>query len=198
MTTDPVTVQEGATLKEAIALLARHRLSAMPVLDDARRVVGVISEADVIRDMVLADPRAHEIPVHESATRGFQHVADVMSGHPVTVTSDAELASAVELLTSTVVKSVPVVDRGRLVGMLSRSDVIRVLARGDEAIEAEVDELFRLSEKDWLVEVADGIAIVEGPRDAADEQLAEALVATVAGVVGVRFRSLRSPRPTRP
>lgn len=190
MTTQVVTVQDRATLKAAIELLAEHHIAAMPVLDDRGSLVGVISEADVVRDMVLPDPRAHELPVSTSDP-GPTRVADVMSNHPLTATSDTELARAADLITSTAVKSLPVVDHGKLVGMLSRGDIVRVLARRDTMIEADIDDLLKDSEQDWLVEVLDGVVTLEGVSDPAQERLAGTLVATVPGVTGVRFRPSR-------
>jgi predicted transcriptional regulator len=115
-----------------------------------------------------------------------------MSTHPLTVTSDTDLAKAADLMTSTAVKSLPVVDHTDVVGVVSRHDIIRLLSRADPRIEAEIDELFRESGHDWLVDVEDGIAIVDGPVDDAQQRLAEALVCSVPGVVGISFRSSRT------
>jgi CBS domain-containing protein len=191
MTSPAVTVPETATVKEAIELLERHSIAALPVLDHSGHLVGVVSEADVIREMVVPDQRAHEMPVRLTAPPFRSRVADVMSTHPLTVSSDTELAAAADLMTSTVVKSLPVVDHGRVVGVVSRRDVIHLLSRQDRRIEAEIGELLRAATVDWLVEVHDGIANVEGPVDEAEQRLAQTLVCTVPGVVGVHFRSAR-------
>lgn len=189
MSSPAVTVRADATVKEAIALLEHHDVSAMPVLDDAGALVGVVSEADVIRELVAPDQRAHETPVRLTTAGFAQLVADVMSTHVVTVTRTTDLAVATELMTSSAVKSLPVVDGGRVVGVVSRRDVIRVLARPDARIEGDIDELFRQAGHDWLVEVTDGLAVVEGPSGEPEERLAQALTGAVPGVVGVRFRS---------
>jgi hypothetical protein len=75
--------------------------------------------------------------------------------------------------------------------VISRRDIIRVLSRQDQRIEAEVDELLRQAGQDWLVDVVDGIACVEGPADEKQRELARVLACTVPGVVGVRFASSR-------
>jgi len=90
------------------------------------------------------------------------------------------------------VSRLPVVDRGRVVGVISRGDIIRLLAREDPRIEAEIDELLRQAGMDWLVEVTDGVAVVEGPADERERELARVLVCTVPGVVGVHFSSTRN------
>jgi CBS domain-containing protein len=189
MSSPAVTVRGDASLKEAISLLERHDVSAMPVVDGAGRLVGVVSEADVIRELVAPDQRTHEIPVRLTTAPLAQRVADVMTTHPITVDSETDLAVATELMTSSAIKSLPVVDHGRVAGVVSRRDVIRVLARPDLKIEAEVDELFRRAGRDWLVDVADGVVVVDGPSGEAERQLAEAMTRSVPGVVALRFRS---------
>jgi CBS domain-containing protein len=109
------------------------------------------------------------------------------------VRPDADLASAVELLSGTVVKSLPVVDHGRVVGVVSRRDVVAVLARSDRRIEAEVDELLRSAGLESDVDVRDGIVFVGGPTDPHQQETARILAATVQGVVGVRFRGSERP-----
>ncbi len=187
MSSPAITVRDMATVKEAIELLERHTIAAMPVLDSSGDIVGVVSEADVIREMVVPDQRAHEVPVRLTAPPFHLRVADVMSTHPLTVRSDTELAKAADLMTSTAVKSLPVVDSARVVGVISRRDIIRLLSRQDPRIEAEIDELLRQAGHDWLVEVTDGIAVVEGPANEAQQQLARVLVCAVPGVIGVHF-----------
>lgn len=191
MSSPAVTVRDDATLKAAITQLARHGISAMPVVDDRGRLCGVVSEADLVRETVVPDQRAHELPVRLAAPPRTV-VADVMSTHAVTVTSDTDVAAAAGLMTSTSVKSLPVVDHGHLVGVVSRRDVIGVLARPDERIEAEIDELVRQSGHGWLVDVTDGVAELDGPRGESEERLAEVLAGTVPGLVGVRFRPART------
>ncbi|MGZ5400375.1 MAG: CBS domain-containing protein [Nocardioides sp.] len=190
MTTRPATVSPQATIKAALGLLAEHRVTALPVVSDTREVVGVVSEADLIRELLARDPRAHEIARQDSGSRS-SIVEQVMSTHPVTVRPDADLVQAVDLLTSTVVKSLPVVDRaGRLAGVLSRSDVIRLLARADHDIECEVDELLRSTGLDgWLVEVEDGFVQLLGPERSNDSLLARLLAETVPGVIEVSTRT---------
>lgn len=192
MSKPPVTVRDTATVKSAIALLEQHDISAMPVIDSAGHLTGVVSEADVIKEMVVPDQRAHEIPVRLTAAPIHAVVADIMSTHPVTVSSDTDLAVATELMTSSAVKSLPVVDRGRLVGVVSRRDVIRVLARPDGQIEADIDELFRQTGRDWLVDVTDGVAVVDGPSTRPEQDLATALTNTVPGIIGTVFAASRT------
>lgn len=187
MTTPAITVRDTATVKEATVVLDRHAIAALPVVDAQDRVVGMVSEADVIRDLVLPDQRVHELPVDTGARAVPTRVADVMTRHVLTATSDTELSEAVEVITSTAVKSLPVVDDGRLVGVVSRRDVVRQLARADAVIEAQVDDLVRQVGHDWLVDVTDGVVVLDGPASASENRLAQALVGSVPGVVALRI-----------
>lgn len=189
MSRDPVTVRPDTTIKDALALLAEHRVTSLPVVSGGRTVIGLVSEADLIRDLLASDPRAHEIPREERQARP-RVVDQVMTTHVVTTSPETDLAEAVELLTSTTVKSLPVVDhRGRLLGILSRSDVVGLLATADVRIESQVDELLRSSGLEgWLVDVQDGTVSLQGPDDATDAMVARLLARTVPGVLEVNLR----------
>lgn len=187
MSFDPVTARLDATVKEALALLARYSVTALPVVDDDGRVIGVVSEADLIREAVPIDPRARMTPAPPALPAPPRHVAEVYTPHPITVRMHDDLALAVELMTSTGVKSLPVVDEtGQLGGIVARSDVVRALARSDRAIEAELDETYRsLGHADWLVTTVDGVVDVAGPLGRGERSLAEVVARTVPGVVEV-------------
>lgn len=188
MTAAPVTTRAEASIKEALMLLSHNSVSSLPVIDRTGRILGVVSEADLIRDSVPLDPRARVTPVDSPGISPPHHVAEVMTTHAVTVHVDTDLASAVELMTSTSVKALPVVDsRNRVVGVVSRSDVVQMLACADTTIESEVDALLvSLGHNDWLVEVHDGVVDVSGPDSVNDRSLADVAARTVAGVVEVR------------
>jgi CBS domain-containing protein len=186
MTSPVVTVTEEMSVRAALKLLDRHRVTSLPVVDDVGRVVGVVSEADLVRDSVLRDQRKRIIPQDVEDLPPPRRVGDVMTAHPVTVTGSDDLVDAVELLTSTTVKSLPVVEEGQVVGVLSRRDVVHLLAREDERIEADVEELFRAEGVDWLVDVDEGVVRVSGPAGDPERRLAQALAGSVTGVVAIR------------
>ena len=186
MTTDPVIVRAGTTVKAALRLLDENYISSLPVTDEDGRVCGVVSEADLIRDLVGPDQRLHEIPIADpEPSHGY--VDEVMTTHAITVHPDTDLAQAVELVTSTGIKCLPVVDEhDRVLGVVSRRDVVRMLARADETLEQEVDALLvSAGMSDWLVDVHDGIAEISGPASARERTLAKTLARTVPGVVAV-------------
>lgn len=186
MTPDPVTVRAGTGVKAAIRLLDENDVTSLPVVDEDGCVCGVVSEADLIRDLVRPDQRLHVLTVAELQPPP-RYVDEVMTTHAITVRPDTDLVEAVELVTSTGIKCLPVIDeRGHAVGVVSRRDVVRMLARADETLEQEVDALFvAAGARDWLVEVRDGIAEISGPATPRERTLAKALARTVPGVVAV-------------
>ncbi len=188
MTARPTTVPVAASVKQALGVLARERVTTAPVVDVAGSLRGVVSEADLIREAVPRDPRAHELLDAGPRVAPPRLVAEVMTPRAVTVRPDTELAVAVELMTCTSVKSLPVVeDDGHLVGMISRSDVVRLLARADWSIERDVAGLLAdAGRPDWLVEVVDGVVEVSGPGDEQARSLARAVAVSVPGVIDVQ------------
>jgi len=195
MTHRPVTTHPRTPTKTALQMLDEHSITSMAVVDAENRIVGVVSEADLVRESLPADPRAHMVPPPEdSRSHRPRTVGDVMNRHPLAVHGEADLAEAVDLMTSTAVKSLPVLDdRRRVVGMISRRDVVHLLARDDSRVARDLDELFRQAGVDWLVRVEDGLATVEGPRDDESRAMAESLAATVPGVTGVEILEPSSP-----
>jgi len=187
MSTPAVAVRPSTTIHEAIRLMDRHRLTAMPVLGQNGALAGILSEADVIGVLVRPDPRAHAERVMPTAGPEVRRVDEVMSRHVVTVPVDADMVVAIALMADTAVKSLPVIDDDRVVGLISRSDIVRTLARADDAIESQLDALLQASGTDWTVEVHDGVATFEGGQQESDGELVQILAGTVPGVVGIRF-----------
>jgi CBS domain-containing protein len=194
--TSPVhTVTPETRVKEALRILDEHAITALPVVDDHGHPVGVVS-VDLLWGALRTDQRRHEIPGTDDPELP-RSVAEVMSHHPITVAPDSDLADAVDVMMSTAVKSLPVVEDGEIVGVVSRRDVVHALARSDDDIRAEVDDVLRQAEVDWLVEVTDGVVAVDGPETDGEARLARALAATVAGVVGVDVRPIGRHRGIR-
>lgn len=188
MTRPAITVSAQASVKDGLQLLDRHHVTAMPVVTSDGHLLGIVSEADLLQNAVRHDERTHLIP-HEQTSTQPRMVEEVMSTLTLTVSPDSDLSDAVELMTSTAAKSLPVVEKGRVVGVVSRSDIVHLLARTDEKICAEIDELLRSAGLDYQVDVEDGHTLLEGPSDPHEQRVAEVIAGSVQGVLSVRFRN---------
>ncbi|OIJ27717.1 CBS domain-containing protein [Nocardioides luteus] len=195
MTTSPVTARRHTPVREALALLRDHHITAMPVVTSADRLCGVVAEIDLIRDRVLPDPRAHVLPPEPVTDRPPAYVEDVMTPVTVAVRANAEVSVAVDIMAQRGLKSLPVLDDDEaLVGVVSRSDVTAALARDDDTLDRELTALVsKLGHPDWLVAVADGSVVITGPETPKDRALAESAAATVAGVTRVRIDQSETP-----
>jgi CBS domain-containing protein len=195
MTRDVVTVGPDTSAKYAAEIMAERGFAALPVVD-GDRLVGIVAEADVLRDRVPSDPRAHALRRPDgSDSPPPLLVRGVMTEGVRTVEPGADVADLARLFVDARLRSVPVVEGDRLVGIVSRRDVLRALVRPDHVIR---DDVLRLVEDYtaepgcWEVTVTEGVASVRrtrgAPEVAADveERALNALARTVPGVVAVR------------
>lgn len=197
MTTAVVSVGTSATYREVVDLLTRHRFSAVPVVDDFQRVVGVVSEADLLRKIEYAGdetPRLFESRRRrgERAKAGARTAADLMSTPAVTVVSRTLIAAAARLMDTEDVKRLPVTDDlGRLIGIVSRGDLLKVHLRPDDEIltDVEDDVIKRFLVEDSAnvtVTVAGGAVTLSGKVErASSADIAIRLTRRVPGVVDV-------------
>lgn len=181
-TSPALTIHADTPLEIAIAMLDEHNVTMLPVVNDEGVIAGVLSEADVVRDSLAHDGRTLHLAASHDVSEAPRTVRDLMNLHPLTVRPTTDLATAVELMTSTTVKSLPVVDDGKVIGVISRRDVVHLLARPDREIEAELDDVFRRLGTDWLVEVQRGAASITGPTTPEDAERATARATTIPGV----------------
>ena len=203
-----VTVTPGTGIKTAAELLVEHGISALPVVDSAGQLVGIVSEADLIPIEARPDPRSQATPLGPTAGSTPRSVADVMTRDVAVVTTQSEVAEAAKIMLSRDVKRVPVLSGRRVVGIVSRRDLVKVIARTDARIEAEVNS--RLAELGLAtasnVRVTDGVAMVPVDREETVRRLVESAILQVAGVLEVRFvgtapsvdRDTRSRRSAAP
>jgi CBS domain-containing protein len=188
MTVDPITVTPDTGVKCALQRLAHLGVTALPVVDPQQQLCGILSEADLIHDAVGADPRAHERPIMMQPLTAAQTVEDVYTHFPIAVRPEDDVATAVDVMSSKGFKSLPVVDdQRRLVGIVSRSDVVRALARDDKLIAQDIERVFAdLGHSDWRVAVIDGVVEITGP-DAVRHSIAHTIARTIPGVVRVQI-----------
>jgi len=205
MTTQVVTVRESATFKDIVALLADHRVSAFPVLDDQGEVVGVVSDADLLSKEALVAAMGRQAVrfgrTEDSPDRGdlakaaAVTAADLMTKPPIVVTPDEPVTSAARLMYHARVKRLPVVEKGgQLAGIVSRADALSVYSRPDEEIRQEVTKDVILGEfaadpDRFAVAVSGGVVTLEGrPETTAGGRDLVAETWHVEGVVSVRDR----------
>ncbi|MCC8455170.1 CBS domain-containing protein [Streptomyces rochei] len=204
MTRSVVALAAGAGFKDIVRTMRTQRISALPVIDAGNRVVGVVSEADLLRKEELRDsdqdvhPRTGPVPAHDKA-RGVT-ATDLMTSPAVTARPEETLAGAARVMARRGVKRLPVVDAdGVLRGIVSRGDLLRVFLRPDPEIAEEVrHEVVGGRLPDGIgpvrVEVHEGVVTLAGRvRDTSVVPLVERLVRSVEGVVDVRCE-LAGPR----
>jgi CBS domain-containing protein len=137
MTTWVATIGAGATVREAARLMAERKVSALPVLDDEDRMIGIVSEGDLVRRAELGTETAGSwwlVALAKDAAADYRRthgvtVSDVMT-HPVlSVAPTASLREVAQLMEKHRIKRLPVLDAGRLAGIVSRADLVRSLAK---------------------------------------------------------------------
>jgi CBS domain-containing protein len=185
MSTPPVTVGVQESVKRALELMDRHRVSSLPVVAHHGHIVGLVSEGDVLRDRLPRTAGAQLSRRHDRAHLPTT-VAQVMS-RPLTVEPGTELEQAVDLMTTTSVRSLPVLEEDRVIGMVSRSDIVHVLARGDADIHDDVATALRRAELSCVVEIFDGIVSLGRLDDPQSAPAAHTVAAAVSGVVAVQI-----------
>ena len=197
MTTQVVAVRRETTFKEMAAVLRRYRVSALPVVDDAGRVLGVVSEADLLAKEALSDPGPVAELVHRKDLRKAEGLTagDLMTSPPVTAAPEDPVEQAARMMHFMRVKRLPVVNSGgQLVGIISRADVLAVFDRTDEEVRKDVvDGVLRheylVGPRQFRVTVESGVVTMEGtPETAAFGRALIRKVRHVPGVVAVRDR----------
>jgi len=168
MTHDVVTVGEGARYLEITRLLAESGISAVPVVNGERRVIGVVSEADLLHKVEfagsgMAKPLWQRPSQRAARVKSMADTASrLMTSPAVTIEPGADLAQAAKLLHEHDIKRLPVVDSsGRLVGIVSRTDLLRVYLRSDAEIRDEIVDgvLMRTL---WIDPVSLQVDVVDG------------------------------------
>ena len=206
MTTHVVAVRLNATYKEIVARLREFRVSAFPVLDDGNKVIGVVSEADLLTKEALE----YSVPgvtggiLHgrEQAKAAAVTAAELMTKPAVTIGPREPVSHAARLMYSRKVKRLPVVDDdGRLIGIVTRVDLLSVFSRPDAEIRHDIIENIIIGTVPtdparFTVTVKDGVVTVEGkPENASVGHDMVGEIRHVEGVVAVRDRLSYPPEP---
>jgi CBS domain-containing protein len=197
MTREVVTVGPATSTKHAAEVMAERGFAALPVVDDDGQVVGIVAEADILRDRLPHDPRLHTRRDDQAREAPALFVRGVMTTRVRTVDAGADVSDVARLFVDDRLRSVPVLEHGRLAGMAGRRDVLRTLVRPDDEIRADLLRLVEEYTGDlgaWHIDVVEGMATILRTRGApqvsreVEEGALCALAGTVVGVVDVQVR----------
>ncbi|MFD1310322.1 CBS domain-containing protein [Streptomyces kaempferi] len=188
-------LRHDLTYREIARLLARERVGALPVVDEQDRILGVVSESDLLAKVAFDAPghrsgrlgRLQERRLHTKAQGDT--AADLMTSPAITVLPGATVAEAAWLAARSRLKRIPVTDHeGRLVGVVGRDALLQALIRDDAGIQAEVEDRVRavcdpddrkaveVTVHDGIVELAGQVPPATGSRLAAEvEKIADAV-----------------------
>jgi CBS domain-containing protein len=201
MTRDVVTVAPTASLKEAAELMLEHRISGLPVVTGEGALVGVFSQADLLFKEQgppespswlawFVDPMA----VADQPKLDAHVVGDAMTTPAQVIEQDQPVAAAAKIMLGTGINRLPVTKQGQLVGIVTRTDLVRAFTRTDGEIAAEISEEVlprgtMIGLTDVKVEVAEGEVTLTGRvATRADRRTVPAQVAHVPGVVSVESK----------
>jgi CBS domain-containing protein len=197
MTSEVTTVTPTMSLRDAAALLVAKGISGVPVLNTADEVVGVLSEADIVvksggdvaRSRLLGWLLDSNLDLDDKIRA--ESVGDAMTAPPVTISPKRPVHEAARLMVAESVNRLPVVDKHKLVGIVTRADIVRAFTRSDNELADEIrgDILRRTF---WLepgcvsVNVVDGHVTLRGEVETdADQELLPRFVARVPGVISI-------------
>jgi CBS domain-containing protein len=195
MTTEVAAVEPSTPFKEIAARLVRHRISEVPVLDADRRVLGVVTGADLLLKEEHFDQEAKARLVWSRRRRREREKAaagvagQLMTAPAVTVWPTATIAEAARLLHDAGLQRLPVVDEtDRLVGIVDRADLLTVFTRPDQAIEREIlDDVIAddlgMAPNRFFIDVDNGVVVLQGRAER--RSLIPYLLRAVHGVEGV-------------
>ena len=208
MTKDVITVRPSTTVREIAALLVRHRISAVPVVSDDGRAIGIVSQTDLGHRSETETEKRRKWWLElfaDANTKARDYIKshgttaqDVMTRFIVSVSKDANLSEVAEILDTHRIRQVPVMQDGKLVGMISRADLVRKLAEATITASAARPEngvlqkaiWERIKQQRWLDTALVNIAVKDGVVElwgavGSDEQR-RALRILVEGVSGVQ------------
>jgi CBS domain-containing protein len=201
MTRSVLSVSPATPLKDVARLLVEHRISGLPVVDDTGRVVGVISEGDLLvkeqrRDAIRHRPLARIfgdsaetrqlLAKAEASTAG-----DAMTAPAITVETNTPVSVAAARMIERRINRLPVTEHGRLVGIVTRADVIRAFVQTDDELADAVrnEVLLRslwLDPGKFSVDVVNGVATIQGAVERrSTAAMVERMVAMLPGIVSV-------------
>jgi len=190
MSSPVITVPPSLPVKHVAAILVEKRISGVPVVDESERLVGIVTEADLVPLETEPDPRSHVLPLPPRERRLPSTAEEAMTREVISLSESADVAEAARLMLDRRIKRIPIISEGRFIGIVSRRDILKVLARTDDDIQIEVRELLddeiEILGRFWA-EVSGGVVTLTGPSNGRERRLAALIARSVPRVVEVRF-----------
>lgn len=200
MTRTVVTVTATTGVAEAATLLASRGFTALPVVDGEGTLIGLLTEIDILRDRFPHDPRFYcsdEGSIQRPETRQpAATVGGVMTSPSPSVREGADVVDLVTTMRADGLRSMPVVDGPRLVGIVTRRDLVRTLTRDDLAVATDVLHQLEIygGHGRWTVEVDGGsVTITDAMKNETDRHVATVLAEAVRGVTVVHMADRGAP-----
>lgn len=188
MTRSVVSVLPTATVAQAAGTLTYRGFTALPVVDETGALIGIVTEADLIRHRFSSDQPADKD--RTAPARSAAHVGEVMASPAIAISHDADVTVAVRAMLAGRYRCLPIVDGTMLVGVVTRSDILRALARTDAEIAADIRTHLQVlgGQARWTVQVSDGEAVIrDGFHEASDRAVAQVLAEAVRGVITAKI-----------
>jgi CBS domain-containing protein len=204
MSTPVVSVRPDATLKEAVETMVAHQVSGVPVIDQRGGLVGIISESDILTKLELGKQGGGVLGllVHLGQAMGASQklqahtAAEIMTTRVITAGPEASFRELLHLMTTHNVNRLPIVESGRVIGIVTRADILRTMARSDTAIAQEAK--WRLLHDLWIdptplkISTHKGVVTISGEVGTRSEaELVKRWVAAIEGAVDVDTSALR-------
>ena len=220
MVSPVITVKPSSSVKEVAKTLIERRISAVPVVDDDGKLVGIISEGDLLHRSEAGTERRHSwwlrgligeyALASEYIKAHSQNVADVMTTNVITTAPDTPVHAVAALLEKNSIKRVPVVENGQLVGIVSRANLIQALVSGGKGLESPLSDtairdslLAKLKGQPWVHTSLLNITVNGGNVDlwgiASSETERKAIrvaIETTPGVSAVNDNMIKGPSST--
>ena len=190
MTRAVVSVRTATAVTEAAGTLSYRGFTALPVVGETGELIGIVTEADLIRN---------RFPDNPSASPGAT-VGDVMTSPVVGVSHDADVTVIARAMLTTQRRCLPIVDGNTLVGVVTRGDIVRALARTDAEIAADVRRHLQVlgGHSRWSVQVSNGeVVVTDQFHEASDRAVVQVLAESVPGVIRAIITAAPEPADRR-
>lgn len=198
MSRQVVTARPSTPITEASALLLDQGVRTLPVVNDEGNLLGIVSGGDLLTGRVGADPRAHARPLEFDDVDPPHTVSQVMTEDVISLPPNADQAEFAAAMLRHNVRSIPVVSHGRLVGIVTTSDLLRTQVRTDQDIRDDVSRRLRddgVGNACWDVQVDDGVVTLSGDSTEEERAIAVVLARTVPGTVRVHAGGAQPSAP---